>query len=28
MFDSFGGFIFTNNINSQAPQQFYEIRVP
>jgi hypothetical protein len=27
-FDGFGGFIFTNDINSQAPQQFYEIRVP
>jgi autotransporter-associated beta strand protein len=27
-FDGSGGFIFTNNINPQAPQQFYEIRVP
>jgi len=27
-FDSSGGFIFTNNNESQAPQQFYEIRIP
>jgi len=27
-FDGSGGFIFTNTINLQAPQQFYEIRVP
>jgi autotransporter-associated beta strand protein len=27
-FDGFGGFIFTNSIDSQAPQRFYEIRVP
>ena len=26
--DGLGGFIFTTNINSQAPQQFYVIRVP
>ncbi len=27
-FDGTGGFIFTNSIDPQAPQQFYEIRVP
>jgi hypothetical protein len=27
-FDGFGGFTFTNQIDPQAPQQFYEIRIP